>query len=274
VIVIAVVLSVTVSITNGLLAGITLFLGFSGVLSLTLYFVPARPKAVASLRGSENAIGSSGEISLIIGADRKIRPLDIDRIVEDEERKARETMPRAPAPLVPKGALGGAFDLSDSQRDLLNAATGVSDEELRAFSKKVRDFGHKLREWLEGLEGARAERPRPFVATARVSEQGQAPADFTWPHLRFPQDFEETEPPPEVPEPPERPKFVSRLGRFAMPVSPMRVQGLRSGALRDLLTQTRGANAANYASEDGTTLVSFQVGHINQHVHRDTPRFP
>ena len=270
---IAVVLSVTVGVTNGLLAGITLFLGFSGVLSLTLYFVPARPRVVASLRGSENAINSNGEIGLIIGADHLIRPLDIDRIVEDEEREARKTMPRAPTPQVPKGSFSGVFDLRDSYKDLLEAATGVSDEELRAFSKKVQEFGQEMRDWLEGLEVARAERLRPFVATARVSEQGQAPADFTWLHLRFPQEFEETEAPPEVPEPPERPKYVSRLGRFALPVSAMRVKGLRSGALRDLLTQTRGANAANYASEDGAIVVSFQVGHINQHVHRDTPPF-
>lgn len=275
VIVIAVVLSATVGVTSGPLAGITLLVGFSGVVSLIFLFVPARPKVDATLRGTENATSGSGEIDLLIGADRAVRPLDIDRIIEDEERDALETMPRAPTPMVPKGAFGGVFDLNRSASDLLASTTGVTDEELRAFIKEVRDFGRELRNWLEDLETARSESLRPFAASARVSEKGQAPADFTWLYLRFPQGFEEAASPPEVPEPPERPKFVSRWGRSTMPlISQMKVKGFRKGALRDLLIQRdREPSAARYSSEDGTTVISFQVGHINQHVHRDTGPF-
>jgi hypothetical protein len=273
VIVIAVVLGLTVGITNGPLAGITMFLGFSGVLSLALIFVPARPKVIATLRGLENAI-SDGETRLVIGADRTVRPFDIDQIVADEEQAARETMPRAPTPIVPKGAFGGEFDLNKSTADFLAAHTGTSDEDLRAFIKEVREYGQELRDWLEGLQTARAERLRPLVLSARVSEQGQAPADFTWLHLHFPKAFEETAQPPDVPEPPERPRFIHGVARFAVPMAAMRIRGgIRRGALRDLFTQGKEPSAARYSSENGMTVVSFQVGHINQHDHRDTGKF-
>jgi len=273
VIVIAVVLGLTVGITNGPLAGITLFLGFSGVLSLTLLFVPARPRVIAALRGLENAI-SDGEASLIIGAGRTVRPLDIDRIVKDEEQEALNTMPRAPTPRVPKGAFGGVFDLNRSTADLLAAHAGTSDEDLKTFIKEVREYGQELRDWLEGLQVARAKCLRPFVLSARVSEQGQAPADFAWLHLYFPKAFEETAQPPDVPEPPERPEFIHGVARFAMPMAAMQIGGgIKRGALRNLFTQGKEPSAARYSSEDGMTVVSFQVGHINQHDHRDTGKF-
>lgn len=99
VILIAVALSATVGITNGPIAGITLLLGFSGVVSLLFHFVPARPKVVATLLGTENAISGDGEVGLIVGADRAVRPLDIDRIVEDEEHEALATMPSLDPPI-------------------------------------------------------------------------------------------------------------------------------------------------------------------------------
>jgi hypothetical protein len=186
VIALAVFVSAVVGITNGALAGITLLLGFSGVLSLTLLFVPSRPEIVVTLRGEENATADDTEIGLIVGAKQTIRPLDVDQIVKNQEHAALETMPRAPTPKVPPGsALAPIFDLNQSTANMLSAVGGASDEELEAFINRVREYGDTLRAWLEQLQASRAERLRLFVASARVHEGGQAPADFTRIRLRF-----------------------------------------------------------------------------------------
>lgn len=273
-IVIALVLGLTVGITNGPLAGITLFLGFSGVLSLAVLFVPVRPEVIATLRGEENALTGNAEIGLVIGADLGVRPLDIDGIVKDEEHAALETMPRMPTPQVPPGAFGGAFDLNQSTADMLSSVSGASDEELRAFIKTVHKYGDELRGWLEQLQASRQERLRAFSAVARASETGKAPADFARMRLRFPEEFEEPERPPEVPEPPQRPKFVGRQGLVApRPISS--VAPIRRGALSHLIPRPdefRGVSA-EYSHEDGSTILALNLGHINQHDHRDTAEF-
>lgn len=156
---------------------------------------------------------------------------------------------------------------------MLEATSGVRDSDLRDFIKEVREFGQELRRWLEQLDAARTEQLRPFSARARVSEHGRAAADFTWLYLRFPQEFEETKRPPDVPGPPKRPQFTSRLGFFHSPVEPLVTPKL-GRRLQDLFAQKdQPATAASYSSEDGSTLISFQVGHIKQHVHRDTSSF-
>ena len=267
----AVATSVVVGVTTSALAGITLLVGFSGVLSLTLLFAPARPEVIAALRGEENASAADAEIGLVIGSEQTVRPLDIDGIVEGEEAAARETMPRAPSPRVPKGAFGGVFDLNDSTANMLSSVSGASDEELRAFIKEVHRYGEKLRAWLEQLEASRNERLRAFSAVARATENGKAPADFARMRLRFPGEFEGPERPPEVPDPPQRPEFVGRLGRIATPPT----QPIRRGALSGLIPrpdEIRGVSA-EYSCEDGTTVVALNIGHINQHDQRDTAEF-
>lgn len=274
VVVISVGLGLTVALTSGPLAGITLFLGFSGVLSLTLLFVPARPEVFATLRGEENAISGDEEIGLVIGAEQTVRPLDIDRIVKQEEHETLETMPRAPTPRVPPGAFGGVFDVNRSTANMLSSTSGASDEELRAFVKKVHLYGRELRTWLERLEASRHERLRAFSAAARATENGKAAADFARLRLRFPEQFEEPERPPEVPEPPERPEFVGRPGRIA-PRSLAPIAAIRRGALSRLIPRPeefRGLSA-EFSNEDGSTIVAFNIGHINQHDHRDTAEF-
>lgn len=191
VIVIAVIVGVTGLLTNGVIAGLSLLLGFPGVLSLILYFLPSRPKIRATLRGKENAIISDTEVGLIIGAERTVRPFDIDQIVKTEEHAALETMPRAPMPKVPPGsALAPMFTLNQSTANMLHAVSGASDEELEKFMQRVRRYGEKLRTWLEELQASRVERLRAFTAIARAGEEGQAPADFARMRLRFPEEFE------------------------------------------------------------------------------------
>lgn len=269
---IAVVLSATVAITTGVLAGITLLVGFSGVLSLTLLLVPARPRLAASLRGGENATRSPVGSDLLVGFDRKVRHFDIDRIVESEEEAARGTMPRAPTPRYPPGALG-LFESAAALSTAFGAAGGATDDELQEFLDKVEAYGEELRAWLEVLVESRDETLRHFTLAARVEEMGQAPADFTRVRLTFPAGFEEPARPPWVPEPPRRPEFVGRFGGIAFPrVEPVRVS---PGALRDLIASPEAirGDAADYSSEDGTTVVDLNVGHVNQREYRDTATF-
>jgi hypothetical protein len=192
VIAVAIVIGVIGFLTSGVIAGLGLLLGFPGVLSLILLYLPSRPKVVATLRGGENAITGNGEVGLIVGGEKTIRPLDIERIVQEEEHKALETMPRAPAPRVPPGAFGGTFDLNRSTAKMLSSLGGASDEELRAFIEKVHGYGGELRGWLGQLEASRQERLRAFTAIARVREAGQAPADFARLRLRFSEEFRGT----------------------------------------------------------------------------------
>lgn len=272
VIALAVVVGVAGFLTSGVIAGLSLLLGFPGVLSLTLILLPSRPRVVATLRGTENATAGDEEFGLIVGAEQEVRPLDIDQIVETAEHEALETMPRAPTPKVPRGAFGGVFDLSQSMTASLSSISGASDEELRAFQKEVREYGEELRVWLEQLQASRYERLRAFGAIARVREGGQAPADFARLRLRFPDEFEEPEQPPEVPEPQERPRFVGRYGIVAP--RPMAVPRIR-GALSRLVPRPeefRGVGA-EYSREDGSTVVALNIGHINQHDERDTAEF-
>lgn len=260
-------------VTSGVVAGISLVLGFSGVLSLVLLLLPARPGVVATLRGAENAVTGTEKIGLLIGGGQMVRPLDIDAIVEDQEDQALDTMPRAPTPRVPRGAFGGAFDIGQSTVNMLSSMSGASDEELRAFADEVQTFGHELRAWLEQLQAARHERLRAFTAVARVREVGQAPADFARLRLRFPEAFEEPEQPPEVPDPPERPKFVGRYGRIVP--GALAARNLARGSLARLVSHPdvlRGTSP-EYSREDGSTVVALNIGHINQHDHRDTAVF-
>lgn len=270
---IAVLVGVTGFVTSGVIAGLSLLLGFPGVLSLILLFLPSRPRVAATLRGTENATTGDEEFGLIVGAEREVRPLDIDQIVKAAEHGALETMPRAPTPRVPRGAFGGVFDLSQSTAAALSSFSGASDEELYAFMEKVQEYGEELRVWLGQLEASRYERLRDFSAVARVREGGQAPADFARLRLRFPEAFEEPEQPPEVPEPPERPEFVGRYG--AVVPRPLAVRGLARGALSRFIPRPeefRGV-VAEYSREDGSTVIALNIGHINQHDHRDTAEF-
>ena len=268
-------MSLIVGITGSPLAGITLFVGCSGVLSLTLLFFPPRPEIAVTLRGEENAATEAGEIGLIIGATQTVRLLDVETIVTEEEQKALETMPRMPTPQVPPGKFGGAFDLSSqSTVNMIASISGASDEELRAFVGKVRAYGDNLRAWLEQLRASRQEHLRVFSVVARASEEGQAPADFARVRLRFPSTFVEPDRPPQVPEPPERPKFVGRLGPIVPRPFPV-VPPVRRGALSHLIPRPdefRGISA-DYSSEDGLTIVDLNIGHINQDDHRDTAEF-
>jgi hypothetical protein len=272
VIVIAVIVGVTGFVTSGVIAGLSLFLGFPGVLSLILLFLPSRPKVSATLRGEENAITCDMEIGLIISTEQTVRPLDIDQIVKAEEHAALETMPRAPTPKVPPGsALAPLFNLNQSTANMLSAVSGASDEELEKFMRKVRRYGEELRAWLEELQASRAERLRAFSATARAREEGQAPADFARMRLRFPEEFEEAERPPIVPEPPSRPEYVAPLaGRVTWPRAP--VQQVARGALSRLLNRSV-EHRVQYSNEDGMTVISLEVGHVNQSDHRDTAEF-
>lgn len=271
-IVIAVLVSAAVVATSGALAGITLFLGFSGVLSLTLLFVPSRPKVIATLRGGENAITGDSNVGMIIGADQTVRPLQIEEIVKEQEHTALETMPRAPTPKVPPGsAFESIFNLNQSAANMFSAVSGATDEELQDFIGEVKEYGEELREWLELLQAARRERLRAFTASARVSEKGQAAADFTRIRLCFPQEFEELEAPPKVPEPPLRPEFTSRQ-RVALPLAAQRPTRVDLSRLVHDPAEYRGVNA-EYSSEEGSTFVSLSVGHLNQSDHRDTAEF-
>ncbi len=272
-IVVAIFAGVAGFITSGVVTGLSLVLGFPGVLSLVLLFLPSRPKVAATLRGTENAVKGTDEVGLIIGVEQIVRPLDIDQIVKAQEDAARKTMPRAPTPRVPRGAFGGVFDLSQSTTSMLSSVSGASDEELRSFLAKVRAYGEELRAWLEQLQASRHEHLRAFTAIARVHEAGKAPADFARLRLCFPEEFEESELPPEVPEPPECPEFVGRYGRVA-PI-PLAVRSLARGSLSRLIPRAdefKGTNA-EYSREDGSTIISLNIGHINQHDHRDTAEF-
>jgi hypothetical protein len=272
VVVTAVLAGVAGFVTSGVVAGISLVLGFSGVLSLVLLLLPARPRVAATLRGAENAVTGTEKIALLIGG-QTVRPFDIDEIVKDQEDQALDTMPRAPTPIVPPGAFGGAFDISQSTANMLSSMSGASDEELRAFVDEVQTFGDELRAWLEQLQAARHERLRAFTAVARIFEIGQAPADFARLRLRFPEAFEEPEQPPEVSDPPERPEFVGRYGRIG-PGS-LAVRSLARGSLARFVShpdESRGA-APEYSREDSSTVVALNIGHINQHDHRDTAEF-
>jgi len=270
---VSVLVSVVVGLSAGPLAGITLLIGSSGVLSLTLIFFPARPQVVAHLRGAENSATGTGNVGLVVGDNQVVRPLDVDQIVRAAEEEARATMPRRPSPRVPPGKFGGVFDFNLCAADMLASVSGASDDELRDFLGKVKDYGDELRSWLNELEVARRENLRPFTASTRAVEQGQAPADFARIRLFFPGDFEEPAPPPEVPAPPTRPKFVSRYGppllgpRLPrMPVLPIQ----STGALSRLVPRQ---DKAEYSREDGETIVDMNLGHINQHDHRDSPEF-
>lgn len=258
--------------TSGVVAGLSLLLGFPGVLSLILIFLPTRPKIAAGLRGIENARPTdSDEVGVIIGSEQTVRPLDIDQIVKSEERAALETMPRAPTPKAPRGAFGGVFDLNASTANMLSEVSGASDDELRTFMGKTRAFGEELRAWLEDLQTSRQERLRSFTAVARVRESGKAPADFARVRLRFPEEFEEWKAPPEVPSPPERPKFVGRYGA----VVPGAAAVQRFPSLSRLIPRPEEFNgtAAEYSREDGRTIIALGIGHINQHDHRDSAEF-
>lgn len=272
VIVTAVIVGVTAFLTSGVIAGFSLFLGFPGVLSLILFFLPSRPKVRATLRGKENAIADDAGVGLIIGAKRTIRPFDIDQIVKTEEHAALETMPRAPTPKVPSGsALAPIFALNQPTANMLHAVSGVSDEELEKFMRRVRRYGEKLRAWLEVLQASRAEHLRAFTAVARAWEEGQAPADFARMRLRFPEEFEEAERPPLVPEPPSRPEYVAPFaGRITVPR--VQVPRVARGALSGLLDRAV-EHRVQYSNEDAMTVISLEVGHVNQLDHRDTPEF-
>lgn len=174
VIVVAIVVGIAGFVTSGVVAGLSLLLGFPGVLSLILLFLPNRPKVTASLRGVENAVVDANFDGLIVGSEQPIRPFDVEQIVKTQEHAALETMPRAPTPQVPPGAFGGAFDLSNATTSMLSTVSGASDEELRAFMGEVRAYGKELRAWLEHLQAARHESLRSFTATIRVREAGQA----------------------------------------------------------------------------------------------------
>jgi len=273
VIVVAIVVGIAGFATSGVVAGLTLLLGFPGVLSLILLFLPNRPTVTANLRGIENAVVDAHFDGLLVGSEQTIRPFDVEQIVKNQEHAALETMPRAPTPQVPPGAFGGAFDLNSATSSMLSSVSGASDEELRAFVGEVQAYGKELRAWLEHLQAARRESLRAFTATVRVREAGQAPADFARVRLRFPEAFEEWEAPPDVAAPPERPKFV---GRYSPVVpGPFRVQPIAAGALSRLIPRVEDfkGTSAEYSREDGSTIVALNIGHINQHDHRDTAEF-
>lgn len=273
VLVLAVILGVVVAITSTVLAGLTLLIGFSGVLSLILLLLPARPRLRAELRGRDAARNPPGHLGVELLPERAIRPLDIDAIVEAEEAAARETMPRRPTPKAPSGAFGGVFELSPALTGMLSSASGATDEELHNFAGKVRVFGENLRAWLEGLEAARAELLRYFKVAVRVQEIGGAPADFARVRLSFPASFEEPARPPMVPEPPSRPEFVGRFGMA--PITNVPRLSVPRGSLAHLVPDTdaiRGMSA-EYSSEDGRIVVDLNLGHINQGEYRDTAEF-
>src|SRR6185369_8032248 len=141
VIVIALLVGAAGFVTSGVVAGLSLLLGFPGVPSLILIFLPTRPKIIVSLRGVENATTTDDGDGVVIKPQQAVRPIDIDQIVESEERAALKTMPRAPTPKVPPGAFGGVFDLNQSSANLIASMTGASDDELEAFMGKVQAFG-------------------------------------------------------------------------------------------------------------------------------------
>lgn len=257
--------------TSGVVAGLSLLLGFPGVLSLILIFLPVRPRVVAGLRGTKNARAADDKVGLVIEPEQVTRPLDIDQIVKSEERAALETMPRTPTPTVPRGAFGGMFDLNASTSNMLSQVSGASDDELRAFMGKAQAFGQELRAWLESLQASRYQRLRGFTAVARVREAGMAPADFVRVRLRFPKEFEEWNAPPEVPSPPERPEFVGRYGF----VAPRAAKVPRVGSLSRLIPRPREFNgtAAEYSREEDKTVIALGIGHINQHDYRDSAEF-
>jgi hypothetical protein len=273
VLILAVLLGGVVAITAGVLAGLTLFLSFSGVVSLLYLLLPARPRLCAELRGRGAARGVTGDTGLELLPGQTVRPIDIDSIVGSEEATARETMPRRPTPKAPRGAFGGIFELSETMTTSLESVSGASDEELRDFLAKVRAYGKELRAWLEVLETARGEALRPFRIVVRVKELGGAPADFARVRLSFPAAFKEPESPPAVPEPPVRPEFAGRFAVAPFPRVPR--LSLPRGSLARLVpdaAEMRG-RSAEYSSEDGRTVVDLNIGHINQGEYRDTAEF-
>ena len=267
--------SLIIGITSGPLAGITLLVGCSGLLSLTLLFFPAQPELIAELRSGRNASIGEGSIGLIIGARQTVRPLDIDQIVQREEAAARGTMPRAPTPRVPKGAFGGVFDLNDSTAMMLDSVSGASDEELWEFLGKVTTFGEELRTWLERLQAARDERLRAFSATVRVTEHGKAAADFARLALSFPAGFEQAEQSPGLFKRPTRPEFVGRFDPFLGRVTQMPPVPRIRASLSHLIpsAEALGGSQAEYSTEGDQTIVSLGIGHINQREYRDTGEF-
>lgn len=268
----AVVVSLAIGITNGPLAGISLLLGFTGVLSLVVIFVPTRPQLTVSLRGGDNAISGSGEIGLIIGAGRTVRPFDIEQIVEEQAQMAYATMPRKPTPKLPPGSpLASVFGLN--QPVSFGGFSGISqasDEQLEEFIAEVKEYRQQLEAWLRGLIAARQELLRDFSCIARVSEGGQAPADFSRMRLHFPQQFEEPERTPGVSDPPDRPEFRSlRLGPS---IGPLAASLYRQQPVV-LPHPAAFQKEASYSQEDGLTVIAMNVGHVNQSDHRDTEEF-
>lgn len=56
---------------------------------------------------------------------------------------------------------------------------------------------------------------------------------------------------------------------------PVRVQRIAAGALSRLVRRAEDfkGTSAEYSREGGSTIVALNIGHINQHDHRDTAEF-
>jgi hypothetical protein len=266
----AVAVSLVIGITNGPLAGISLLLGFTGVLSLVVIFVPTRPQLTVSLRGGDNATNGSGEIGLIIGAGRTVRPFDIEQIVEEQAQVAYATMPRKPTPKLPPGSPMASIFEQPVSFGGISGITEASDERLEEFIAEVKEYRQQLEDWLEELAAARQDQLRDFSCLARVSEGGQAPADFSRIRLHFPRQFEEPEPAPRVPEPPNRPEFRS-LGLGPV-IGPVAATLYRQPPVV-LPHPAAFQKEASYSQEGGLTVIAMSVGHVNQSDHRDTEEF-
>jgi hypothetical protein len=91
------------------------------------------------------------------------------------------------------------------------ATSGVSDESLRKYLRKVSDYAARLRDWLSKLDDGRSDQAHLFDGELRIREMGQAAADHVHLRLHFPDGFALDDEPPEVGRPPKRPQYP-RLG--------------------------------------------------------------
>jgi hypothetical protein len=255
-------LSIWATVERGLFDGVTLLIAASGLLLGLLQLLPTRPKLRVSNR--------EGHAVLTARPEKLLRPLEEDEIVEEQAATCREEMPRMPAPDVPPGSPAAAlFQTSQAAANLMAATSGVSDESLRKYLRKVSDYAARLRDWLSKLEDARSDQARLFDGELRIREMGQAAADHVHLRLHFPDGFALDDEPPEVGRPPKRPRYP-RLGYVGSYFD--RADYEMVAALRRSI-RLPGSDKPQYSIEGGRVKADWDLGRLNQSDHRDVPAF-
>lgn len=248
-------------LSRGLFDGVTLSIAIAALGLGALQLFQARPRLVVDPRSGDR---------MVVRHDQPVRPFDKEAILARQVAECHDEMPRQPKPEFPLvSPLVTPLAGVEASLRIEDALSGVGDDRLHEFLQQISDYSTKLRNWLDAIDSARADRVRVFEGRLRIRELGQAPGDHVRLKLRFPDGFDVDDELPLVPRLPHRPLFHGGTE------GPVAAGGMFKESYLEPKSSIRlpGTDKPNYSIEEGLVVVAWDLGRINQSERRDVPAF-